>query len=475
MKFTEFEIIMNSKGVNTLADIARALNSTPQAVSNWKARDQVPYHIVARINTSSTEIEIREDNFNKTAFVDIDSDKTTLSNVLLTLAEEFKIIAITAFIAIFFTFTYVKFIQEPKYVSSATILLSESKSNSMSGLAGLASQFGVSMPTSAQADLSSPSLLPELLKSRAFASKIIDRKISNENSDEEISLLEILTESDFNSYPRDILVTRAMSKLANMINFTNGSAGSFSSISVTATTPLFAKELAEVVLTELQSLNRDLKIRSVSEKITFIENRIFNVQKQLGSAEKDLKLFREKNRQISSPTLMLLEEQLDREVEVQKGIYLTLKQQLELAKIEEVQTSILQILDSPQLPLWPSNKNIRLSIILSTFFGLGLGIFLGFFRSYFKTPDINERKKLRRGKFFFKKKVKDLISDYRVYGVVGTSFILGAPFFLGHKSENPVFFNLYSFKAIAINIAYIIIIILSVSFFIKGLRKKQSI
>ena len=54
----------------------------------------------------------------------------------------------------------------------------------------------------------------------------------------------------------------------------------------------------------------------------------------------------------------------------------------------------------------------------------------------------------------FKKKIKDLISDYRVYGIVGTSFMLGAPFFLGHKSENPVFLNLYSFKALVINIVY---------------------
>jgi len=50
MKFEEFENIMFSKGVSTLADIARILDTTPQAVSNWKARDQVPYHVVAKIN-----------------------------------------------------------------------------------------------------------------------------------------------------------------------------------------------------------------------------------------------------------------------------------------------------------------------------------------------------------------------------------------------------------------------------------------
>ena len=173
MKFSEFEILMNSKGINTLADIARALNSTPQAVSNWKSRDQVPYHIVAKIKASSSDYGSQLEHDHQKSFINIDSDKTTLSNVILTLAEEFKIIAMTTFIAVFFTFTFVKFIQQPKYISSATILLSESKSNNMGGLAGLASQFGVSMPAASQADLSSPSLLPELLKSRLFASKIV--------------------------------------------------------------------------------------------------------------------------------------------------------------------------------------------------------------------------------------------------------------------------------------------------------------
>ena len=36
MKFFELEQIMSEFGVTTLADIARSLNTTPQAVSNWK-------------------------------------------------------------------------------------------------------------------------------------------------------------------------------------------------------------------------------------------------------------------------------------------------------------------------------------------------------------------------------------------------------------------------------------------------------
>ena len=38
MNFTDLESIMYKKGVKSLAEIARALDTTPQAVSNWKAR-----------------------------------------------------------------------------------------------------------------------------------------------------------------------------------------------------------------------------------------------------------------------------------------------------------------------------------------------------------------------------------------------------------------------------------------------------
>ena len=49
MKFEELESYMKSRGYATLAEISRALSTTPQAVSNWKARDQVP-HTILQLN-----------------------------------------------------------------------------------------------------------------------------------------------------------------------------------------------------------------------------------------------------------------------------------------------------------------------------------------------------------------------------------------------------------------------------------------
>ena len=50
MTFKELqELLKNELGINHLADIARELNVTPQAVSNWKARDRVPYKYIKKI------------------------------------------------------------------------------------------------------------------------------------------------------------------------------------------------------------------------------------------------------------------------------------------------------------------------------------------------------------------------------------------------------------------------------------------
>ena len=158
---------------------------------------------------------------------------------------------------------------------------------------------------------------------------------------------------------------------------------------------------------------------------------------------------------------------------MQKGIYLTLKQQLELAKIEEVQeTSVVQVLDRPTVAFKPSNKNLILSVILSFILGGGMGIMIGFIRSYLDNNDMEERKKLRRTKYFLKKKIKDLFKDRRIAGIVSGFMLVGLPLFLGTQSSNPVYFGMYSQIHLIINTIYLIIFLFSSVLFIHLFRKK---
>ncbi|MAG61025.1 hypothetical protein CL619_04520 [archaeon] len=405
-----------------------------------------------------------------------EEDTISLSDILLTMAEQLKVIVLTTFISVFLTFTYVQFIQQPQYVSWATVLLPENKMGNLGGLAGLASQFGVNVPMGTTADLSSPSLYPELLRSRTFAEKILDKEFYLDKYGKKLSLLAILTHGNkATKVGRDRLITDAINKLnGDVLVFDQDAKFTFSVIKVTAEDPIFAKELADVVLAELKALNRYFKSESVSQKNTFIENRIASVEGDLEGSEQALKDFNERNRQISSPALQLDQERLERDVEVQKGIYLTLKQQLELAKIEEVQeTSVVQVLDRPTVAFKPSNKNLILSVILSFFLGGCSGIMIGFIRSYLDNKDMEERKKLRRIKHFLKKKIKDLFKDRRIVGIVSGFMLVGLPLFLGTQSSNPVYFGMYSPIHLIINTIYLIIFLFSSWLFMHLSRQKN--
>jgi len=389
------------------------------------------------------------------------------------MAEQLKVIIIIPLITIFITFTYFFTFNQPLYESSSKILLPENQVIS-GGLAGIASQFGVNLPQDRTADLSSPSLFPELINSRTFAERILDKPFYSKKFNKELSLLAILTfgEGPPNHGP-DTLIQKAMITLQGMIKFKNE--GSFSILTVEAKDPYFARDLNKVVLDELQSLNRYFKNQSLNEKTIYIDDRIESVNNDLMDSEQALKKFREQNRQISSPALQLELEHLTRDVEIQKSIFLTLKQQQELNKIEVIEkASIVQVLDGPQVALSASNTiSTKLILIIASILGLGLGIILGLVRSYANNSDVEERKKLRRAKYFFYKKSKEFLLDRRVHGAILALLLVCFPFFISHRSNDPVYFAMYSKKLLLFNIAYVLILLIELGLFVHTYRNRK--
>ncbi len=471
MKFFELEQIMSEFGITTLADIARSLKTTPQAVSNWKGRDQIPHHIEIKMrNLKTAPNPIVQDEFQLSNISAQDNKESiiSLSDIFLTLAKQVKVIFLACFTTIFFTVTYVKFIQAPQYLSRATILLPESKTSNLGGLAGFASQFGMNLPSDNSTDLSSPDMFPELLRSRTFAEKILGKNFFTLRANKNLPLIEILNGSgSSDQISKSESISKAMISLKGMIAFKKNPSSNFYALTVTTFEPIFAKELATVVLDELESLNSFYKMQIINEKIKFINQRINTVKTELENSEFKLKAFNEKNRQVSSPALILQQDRLARNVEVQKQIFLTLKQQLELAKIEEVQgASIVQVLDSPDIPLSPENKNLKLSLFVAVIFGLTIGMIVALIRGTIQELNRDKRKKLNKSKRYLKNKVKDFISDRKVLLIVFLTLATGLPYYTGIAS----FGNLYSssglvlYKYIYIFSITIILLLIAYSF-----------
>ncbi len=149
-------------------------------------------------------------------------------------------------------------------------------------------------------------------------------------------------------------------------------------------------ELSYRVHWELLTLLRDYFKNDYTnrdkEKRVFVEERLAEVDIELKKAEARLVRFREKNMLTTSPRVILEGERLVREIELQASLYKELIKQLEIAKIDEKkETPIFEVLQEPELPLWPASPNRKLIILICTVFGGASGVFLVFLIEWSKS------------------------------------------------------------------------------------------
>ncbi len=278
------------------------------------------------------------------------------------------------------TLGYIFFIAHPVYVTSAK-LLPTGEDNSFSNIQGLASQIGFTLPFQSGSNLSFSDIYPEIVKSRQLTRIVLEKKFNTKKFGQNQLLKNILSRQyRLDKYDIDERFKRASEILQNNIKVSKARLTSVVTLEVGGIEPELAVELANVIISESDKLQRQFKTHQVSDKRSFIEERIKDVKKDLENAQEDLKEFREKNRQVQySPALLLEEERLITEMDVKKEIFSTLKQQFELAKIEEVEEgATVQILDRPVAPYEQSSPKIFLSIFLSFFIGFSLSVLIAY-------------------------------------------------------------------------------------------------
>ena len=114
--------------------------------------------------------------------------------------------------------------------------------------------------------------------------------------------------------------------------------------------PELSEQIASNIFQSIISYSNEVTNVKAKEKKQFITNRIIEIDASLKNAESDLQLFLEKNKNISSPYLVLQKDRLERNVMLYSQLFISLSDQLELAKIDEKDTtSSLFLLDNATL------------------------------------------------------------------------------------------------------------------------------
>ena len=299
---------------------------------------------------------------------------------LYILKKRIKLIIVITLLSISFAIVYLFFIAQPVYLTTAK-LLPTGEDNSLSNIQGLASQFGLALPFQSGSNLSFSDIYPEIVKSRQLTGIVLEKKFNTRKFGQNQLLKNILSRQyRLDKYDVDERFKRSSEILQDNIKVSKARLTSIVTLEVRGLEPEFAVDLANTIISESDKLQREFKTHQISDKRSFIEERIKDVKKDLESAQEDLKEFRERNRQVQySPALLLEEERLTTEMDVKKEIFSTLKQQFELVKIEEVEEgATVQILDKPVSPYEKSSPKIFFSIFLSIFIGFGLSVVIAY-------------------------------------------------------------------------------------------------
>jgi uncharacterized protein involved in exopolysaccharide biosynthesis len=242
-------------------------------------------------------------------------------------------------------------------------------------LAGLASQFGV-QGTGDPSE--SPQFYIELIGSRELLTRLLQSRFLDPRGStpqDSATLLDILRIRSGD--PRRKLEV-AVKRMSRAIRGSYDSKTNLVWFDVDAGWPELSAAVANRTLQLVTTFNREQRVSRIRSKRLFLEGRVDSAEFQLRNAEERQRLFYEENRLWrNSPSLVFAEGQLHREVDIASDLYLTLKHQLEAARIDEFNdAAMITVVDSAvaaRKPEWPRYGLLGVSTIL---FGLLLGTLL---------------------------------------------------------------------------------------------------
>lgn len=169
------------------------------------------------------------------------------------------------------------------------------------------------------------------------------------------------------------------------------------SVKVEDKDPKVAADIANAYTEHLDRLITRFGTGTASNQRRFIGEQLGKAQKELKTAEETLREFQERNRAflvgdmansmrlpgVKVPQVGLELARLTRDLRLQETIYTLLIQQLEQAKMGEVQDMpVVQVLDRAVPAIYKSKPKIRLNMALAGAVSLFLGIFVAFFLEY---------------------------------------------------------------------------------------------
>lgn len=262
-----------------------------------------------------------------------------------------------------------------EYTAQVSIL-PQNRSTSSSLLGQLATVTGAGIDPSA----TSETLYEEIIESSTILDALLARDWRFLDHAEPVSLFEILgfepPEPGEDGIPRNEFFIKKNLR-QKRIAFSRDRMTGYMVLRVTMPRdPRLAADVANYLAAALDDFNQKYRVSKAREQRVFVDARLHEVEADLQAAEAELTAFEQNNHGYeTSPMLSQRFRELEREVSAQTSIWVELRRQLEMAKIEEnKQTESVNILDQAEIPVRPSSPRRVLASGLAGFFALAFGI-----------------------------------------------------------------------------------------------------
>lgn len=266
-----------------------------------------------------------------------------------------------------------------RYTAVGSLIASGRGASAPSAVASLAVQFGVGLASDPG---QSPTFYSDLATSREILDEIADKPYtSRSGGGRKITLAQAFRIEEKNpAIRRELVLDHLMEVVDAFVNQRTGVVR----ISARTKDPAISYEIVSNILDEVNRFNVERRRTQASQERQFAEQRLAETRVQVASAEAALQSFLQRNREYrNAPQLSFEADRLTRELTLRQGLYTTLLQSYEQARLEEVRnTPVVSIVERPREPVRPDPRGLVKKALLGLILGGVLGIVLAFLRDY---------------------------------------------------------------------------------------------
>ena len=302
------------------------------------------------------------------------------------------------------------------YTASCDVVPQTSKSGPSSSMSSLAALAGINLNAAQSAESLSPSVYENIMGSTTFRKELMQTMIDFEEVGHPVSFFDYYTSEEYNkpsvfSYIKKYTIGLpftirnairgeqpepdysgvggdsnaietiskdeydAMTILGESIALSLDEKKGYVTITANMSEPLAAAQLAQATLTLLQKYITEFKIEKVQSNLDFVQERFDEAKRNFEDVQARRAKLRDANMNTSRYSARTELERLDAEYTLAQGVYTSLAQQVEQAKISVKETApILTVIKPVTVPYKKSKPQRAMILFAFTFLGAVAGM-----------------------------------------------------------------------------------------------------